>query len=169
MQEYSFVVIQHAIRSQYWERETPELASRYFSFWDDFGTAKSLTQFLIFLTVVYARRAEDFSRPVDPERVKRQVQRDLRKLIPQRRKGAEPAQSAELCPRLLMEELSCVKFQEVDDWLASSTFSDLFPSAREQAEKIFAAPPGGLAHCKAIGEIEDYIEGMLHQQFNPVR
>jgi hypothetical protein len=172
LQQYSFIVIQHPIRSQHWQKDTRELASRYLAFWDGFRTASSMAQFMVFLTVIYASRAEEFSRPVDPARVKRQVQRDLRKLIPARPEEIEPAQAVGPCPRLILDELSCVKLDEVEDWFTSPTFSHLFASMREgirQAEKLFATPAGGFAPCKTMSEIEDYFEGMLHQQFNPVR
>jgi len=165
-----FVIIQHNIHERTWSQKTRTLIRRYLSFWDEVKTTASTPHFVLFLNVIYPsiRGGSGQALWLKAKRLCQKLKRkiigyQLRRVIRLPQDGLQPVPGDVGCSRIILQELQCVKRDEVMSWFRDYNIGDDYGTREEWCNQIFRVGDNELSNCKNMADIERALR-KIHQQ-----
>jgi hypothetical protein len=134
-------------------------------FWDETKGEADIPQVVVFLSVVYPPAPSaglwSFVRRMRHQSEKRRVQDELRAVCAAA--GRDPGGETRRCPALLLDELRCVKPEDVMKWFTRHRIGADDRERERRCEEIFRLEGGGVSDCRNMRDVESKL-GEIHRQ-----
>jgi serine/threonine protein kinase len=155
---YSFLVIQHDIRTARWDKVTKDLLAGYLAFWRQLSGAVPLPQILVFLNVIYppAETQPGYRTWMQPGSM-------IRRLKTKRIHSELVSLAPENLPFLALNELGPITRDDVMEWFSLHNIYDSEDRRMKRAQEIFQHA-GVTFTRRTMAEIEAVL-GNIHRDF----
>jgi hypothetical protein len=163
--EYPLVVVHHRVPARAWGADDAALVGWYMEFWDEVKGGADIPQLVVFLSVVYPKAPPDglwsYVRRARHQAEKRRVREQLLAVCAAARRG--PDEDARCCPAVVLDELRCVKPDDVMKWFTRHSLGADDREREHYCDAIFRLEGGDVSDCRNMRDVESKL-GEIHRQ-----
>ncbi len=164
--QYPLVTIHHRVSTRGWDTDDAKLVRWYVEFWDEVKADANIPQVILFLSVVYPPEPADgllsFISRMRHQSEKKRVHQELREICTA--SARRPDEQAKLCAAVLLDELRCVKPEDVMKWFMRHRIGADDMERERRCREIFMIEGGDASECRNMRDVESRLSE-IHRQF----